>query len=93
MWRHHVEKAVYFHQKLQVVYVEGCVGMGKVQSWDECAADAIRRDALHERREEFIAKLPEKQKSWLADFSDAAYTSEEFPNTERSRRWDEEVSE
>ncbi|CAE7252219.1 unnamed protein product [Symbiodinium sp. CCMP2592] len=53
MWIKNVEAAVKHGATLQVYYFKGCVGKGKVQSFDTAGAEYRRREALEERRKQF----------------------------------------
>jgi hypothetical protein len=42
----------------QVYYAEGLVGCGKIESWEECWSDAIKRDSFRRRQSAFLQRLP-----------------------------------
>ena len=45
-------------QKLQVFYFEGMKGRGKIESWESCKDDAIRRDTFWPRKQALLRGLP-----------------------------------
>ena len=63
---------------------------GKIESWAACKDDAIRRDSFRPRRRAFLQGLPAETKRRLSELSSEPHTSRQWPNTERSARWDEE---
>ena len=86
LWRRHVKKAVALGQRLQVYFVEGRNGQGKVASWEALREDAIKRDAFWPRRRAFLSTLPESEKRRLGGLSSAQRddSAGERPGSERS---------
>ena len=68
-WRGHVKKAVDNNQRLQVYYFEDKVGKGKIESWEACQKDAVKRDSFWPRKQDFLASLPESKKERLESLS------------------------
>jgi hypothetical protein len=89
-WRQNIHHAVINEQRLQVFYMAGHVGAGKVDSWAACRDDAIKRNKLGFRRTQLLKALPPAEQARLRTLSDEPNTSAEFPGTERSARWDAE---
>ena len=59
---------------------------GKIESWQACKADAIKRDSFWPRRQQFLQTLPEEERERLSMLSSEARddTKGEVPGTERS---------
>ena len=85
MWRGHINEAVANGQKLQVYFFEGRVGQGKIESWEACHDDAIKRDSFRSRRGAFLSSLPESEKARLLGLSSAQRddSAGERPGSER----------
>ena len=85
IWRGHVKKALSLGQRLQVYFFEGRVGQGKIESWEACHDDAIKRDSFRSRRGAFLSSLPESEKARLSGLSSAQRddAAGERPGSER----------
>jgi hypothetical protein len=90
LWQKHIELAVSRKQQLQVVFFEGYCGRGRISSWEECRVDALRRESMWRKREQFLLSLPEVEVARLQKLPSKAYTSQTLRGTERSKRWDAE---
>ena len=90
IWRGHIEKAVALGQNLQVFYMEGMVGNGKVSSWAACREDALRRKALAERRKQFLEEELSPEEMLRLDGLSAAPRDDSLGERPGSERADEE---
>ena len=77
------------NQKLQVYYFEGLKGKGKIKSWSACRDDAVKRDALWERKQAFLGSLPVPERTRLAELS-SEQRDDSRGETPGSARGDEE---
>jgi hypothetical protein len=55
-----------------VYYFEGMTGKGKIESWDACCADSVKRDSFWPRRKDFLQALPDAEKQRLGEMSSKA---------------------
>jgi hypothetical protein len=89
MWRGHVLRAVELKQQLQVVYFDGMVGCGRIESFAGCREDAIKRDSFWPRRKRFLEGLPPSEHKRL-DSLDSECRDDSLGERPGSERGDEE---
>jgi hypothetical protein len=90
LWREHIMKAVSLNQRLQVFYVAGYVGKGKVKptstmtSWEACSTDAIQREKVAGMRRQSMAMLEHLPRLQTMSLEARDDSVGEAPGSERS---------
>jgi hypothetical protein len=89
LWREHIDNAVSLNQRLQVYYFGGMRGKGKIESWEACCADAMKREQFWSMKRDYLKALLPQEKARL-DLLSSKLRDDSKGEEPGSKRGDEE---